>query len=73
MLDHPSTVYSGPERRRSLLAVDQVAERLGVSPPFVTRLIRAGALTASNIGSERRPLYRVAEAAVTAYLISTVV
>jgi excisionase family DNA binding protein len=51
------------------LTTGAAAKRIGVSPQHVRRLIASGLLPAINIGArERRPRFRIADAAVTEYL-----
>ena len=50
--------------RAKLLTVSQVAERFQVHRRTVLGWIEAGRLEAVDIGSDLRPLYRIAEAAV---------
>lgn len=46
----------------------QIAEQLGCSPSHVLNLIRDGKLAAIDIGTGRRPEYRVAPDALGAFL-----
>ena len=50
--------------RARFLTVSQVAERLQVHRRTVLGWIETGRLEAMDIGSDQRPLYRIAEGAV---------
>ena len=54
--------------RPALLTPDQVAERLTLPVSSVYRLIRRGDLQAHNVGTPRRPMYRVSEQQLSDYL-----
>lgn len=51
-----------------LLTVDQVAERLQLSPWQVRALIRGRKLAAINISAGARPSYRIRPSALDAFL-----
>lgn len=56
----------------ALLAVKEVAERLGSSRMHVLRLIASGRLIAHNIGNgARRPIWRVRQADLDAFIKQT--
>ena len=51
-----------------VLSVQQVAERLGVTPDMVRKAIRQGHLTAQSLSQKgRRPFYIVTEVALQDY------
>lgn len=57
-----------PER---YLSTPEVARMLGVGRMTIWRWCKDGTLPASNISKTTRPLYRIAESAVHAYLEAT--
>lgn len=58
---------STPDDLDALLTVDEIADRLRVSPQTVRRRIVMGELAAGNIGTAGRPEYRVRERDVREY------
>ena len=58
-----------PRLSDELLTPEEAAERLKVSPEHIRALIRNGRLPATNIGTgSKRPLYRIRESAIAAFL-----
>jgi len=51
-----------------MLTVQQTAQRLGVVPEHVRRLVRAGELEAIKIGSAPNSHYRISEEALAGYI-----
>jgi excisionase family DNA binding protein len=59
MTDHPRGVPAGGVRAPDVLTVREVAARLQCCAETVKKLIRAGDLPARDIGTAKRPEYRV--------------
>ncbi|TIH12760.1 DNA-binding protein [Marinifilum sp. JC120] len=55
------------------LTVKAVAEKLNARPDWVRRLIHSKELKACNIGSSKRPLYRVRKADLDTFIESRTV
>lgn len=56
------------ERRRSLLTLEEVADRLSVARSTVYKMVRDAGLPAINVGLDGRPNYRVTEEALAAWI-----
>lgn len=50
------------------LSVEEVSQQLGMGKEFVRKLIRTGELKASNVGTPKKPVYRVRQAALEKFL-----
>ena len=50
------------------LSVEEVSQQLGIGKEFVRKLIRRGELKASNVGTDKKPMYRVRQSALEKFL-----
>lgn len=56
-----------------VLTVKQVAAELETTPNWVRKMIRAGEIKASNVGTEKRPRYRVRRTVLSSFIESRTV
>lgn len=61
-------IFVVSEEQTKLLTVDEIAARLEVNSERVRRWIKEGQLAAANVGTEKKPEYRIAPADIQAFL-----